>query len=83
MTVSSLANSFAILSISNFEFTPSLKSTSKNLSLILTLLIVISLFKNVGSNSLCCVPLSKNCSPFTLSLSQNGCISLFSEPLLK
>ena len=45
--------------------------------------IEMSLFKNVGSNNLCCVPLSKNFSPFTLSLSQNGCISLFSLPLLK
>ena len=48
-----------------------------------TLLIKISLSRKVGSKSLCCVPLSKNFSPLTLSLNQNGWISFFSEPLLK
>ena len=31
------------------------------------LLIAISTFKDVGSYNLCCVPLSKNFSPFALS----------------
>ena len=51
--MSSLENSKASLSISNLDFTPSLKSISRNLSLMLAVLIYILLFKVVGSNSLC------------------------------
>ena len=39
--------------MSILDLTPSLKSISKNLSLIFAVLIDISLFKVVGSNSLC------------------------------
>ena len=53
MTVSLFENSSASLSISNLDFTPSLKLISKNFSLILAVLIDISLSKVVGSKSLC------------------------------
>ena len=39
---------------------------------ILAFLICISLFIDEGSNSLCCVPLSKNSFSFNLSLNQKG-----------
>ena len=45
ITISSLENSEAILSISSFEVTPSLKSISKYFSLIFALFIEISLLK--------------------------------------
>jgi hypothetical protein len=53
ITISSFENSEVILSISNFELTPSLKSTSKYFSLSFALFIETSLFKKVGSKSLC------------------------------
>ena len=53
ITISFLENSRAILSISSFEVTPSLKSISKYFSFILALFIEISLLKEVGSKSLC------------------------------
>ena len=83
ITVSSLENSKASLSIFNLDLTPSLKLISKNFSFILAVFINISLLKVVGSNSRCCVPLSKNSSPSTLSLNQKGCISFLIKPLLK
>ena len=51
--MSSLENSEAILSISSFELTPSLKLTSRYFSLRFTLFIETSLLKKVGSKSLC------------------------------
>ena len=61
ITISSLENSEVILSISNFELTPSLKLISKYFSLRFTLFIETSLLKKVGSKKLVmfCTPVAE------------------------